>query len=111
MSIERRRSPRVEILDRIHGHVTALDVDLNVRDMSLGGMSLQTPFAFPEGAIHEFKLTLGDGSPVILKGRVVRTREQEAPDGSKVFVLGVEFVEDEAADGENAAGGLMDRLR
>jgi hypothetical protein len=111
MSIERRRSPRVEILDRIHGHVTSLDVPVIVREMSLGGMSLQTTFAFPDGAVHEFRLMLGDGSPVVLRGRVVRCREEAAPDGSTMFVSGVQFLDEEPPEGDSPVGGLMDKIR
>jgi hypothetical protein len=40
MSIERRRSPRVVMLDRVQGRAVSLDVAVTVRDMSLGGMSI-----------------------------------------------------------------------
>ena len=64
MSDDRRRSSRVEIVGRIHGHAVSLDVQVEVKEISLGGMALITPFPFPVGAHHEFLLTLGDGSTV-----------------------------------------------
>jgi hypothetical protein len=90
MHTERRRYPRIEILNRIHGHVTAFDVFVTVRDMSLGGMSLETSFAFPEGASHEFRLTLGDAA-VVINGRILRCREHIRSDGGRVYISGIEF--------------------
>lgn len=94
MSRDRRRSPRVEILGRLHGHAVSLDLPLAVREVSLGGMSMVTAMPFPVGAIHEFSLTLGDGAAVNLNGRVVYSRELSTPDGELRFVSGIEFVTD-----------------
>jgi hypothetical protein len=94
MFIERRRSPRIEILNRIHGHATAFDVFVTLRDMSLGGMSLETAFPFPEGATHEFRLAMGDELAAVVKGRVVRCREHVRSDGGRVYYTGIEFLEE-----------------
>lgn len=103
---ERRRSPRIEILGRISGHVASADAAVTVREMSLGGMSLETPLAFEEGSIQEFRLTLGDGSTTLLRGRVVRCRSHVSPDGVTTFVSGVQFVED-----DSSVGGLIDKIK
>lgn len=99
----------MEILDRIHGHVAALNVGVTVRDMSLNGMSLETTFAFPEGAVHEFGLTLGDGTAAVLRGRIIRCREHIAADGTRSFVSGVQFVDDDPPGA--TAGNLLDKIR
>jgi hypothetical protein len=98
MGSERRRSPRIEMLGRVHGHVTSLDVAVTVREMSLGGMSLETEFAFPEGTVHAFVLTLGDGSAVDLRGRVVRCMEAPRGDGTRRYITGIQFVDEEPTD-------------
>ena len=92
MSRERRRSPRVELLGRLHGHAVSLNLPLLVREVSLGGMSMVTSVPFPVGAIHEFSLTLGDGAAVSLNGRIVYSREMESSEGEPQYVSGVEFV-------------------
>lgn len=105
MGSERRRAPRMAILGRVHGHVASLDVPVTVREMSLGGLSMETGFAFPVGAVHEFRLTLGDGASVELKGRVVYSRETQSPGGT-IFITGVQFVDDDAAVDE-----IIDKIR
>jgi hypothetical protein len=111
MTQERRQSPRIEILGRLHGHIAALDVPITVLDISLGGLSLQASVAFPPGVIHEFKLTLGDGSSSLMRGKVLRSREVRLADGSHAFVTGVRFVADESPEAGGSIGGLIDRMK
>ena len=96
MPNERRRSPRIQILGRVHGYVASLDVSVKVREMSIGGLSMETEFPFPVGAQHDFSLTLGDGASVHLTGQVVYSRELANEDGSKLWVTGVRFTHDES---------------
>jgi hypothetical protein len=107
MGSERRRSPRIELLGRVHGHVDSLGT-VNVREMSLGGMSMETPFPFEVGSRHPFNLTLGDGASVLLTGLVKYSRESTAEDGSRVYVTGVQFVDDETEGASPDA--ILDRL-
>ncbi|MCC7007761.1 MAG: PilZ domain-containing protein [Acidobacteria bacterium] len=94
------------MLDRLHGHVAERDMPLMVRELSLGGMSLETPVALAIGSVHEFRLTLGDGSTVLLRGRVLRSSDV-SPDGAAPrFVSGIQFV----GDDDDSVGGLIDRL-
>jgi len=99
------------MLDRVQGRVVSLDVAVTVRDMSLGGMSIETAFPFPDGARHEFSLTLGDGSTVLLRGRAVRSRTITAEDGSLRYVTGIQFIDDDTDDGAGSVGGFIDKAK
>jgi hypothetical protein len=111
MAIERRRAPRIELLGRMHGQIVSLGVPVTVREISLVGLSLETPFPFPEGAVHEFSLTLGDDSVVQLRGQVVHCRESAGPDGASFFVTGVRFVDEELPDGPSEVEGIIKKIR
>jgi hypothetical protein len=111
MSADRRRSPRIEILGRLHGHIASLDVPVTVREISLGGLSIETSFAFPAGIVHEFRLTLGDGSAVVLRGRVVYSREGSSPDGEPVFVSGVQFIDDEPSSSDSTVDHIIEKIK
>lgn len=102
MGPERRRSPRMEMLGRVHGQAVSLDVPLTVREISLGGMSVEAPVPFPIDAIHEFRLTLGDGSTVLLRARVVYCRPAKGSD-APVYVCGMHFVDDEPVTGQSVS--------
>lgn len=109
MSQERRRSPRIELLGQLHGRVVAYDVSVVVRNVSLGGMSLESAFPFTVGVVHAFRLTLGDDSSVELRGTVLRCVEEKAQDGAKRYLTGVQFVDDQPAE-DPGIGGLMNKL-
>ena len=112
MSKERRRAPRIEVLGRLHGHLVSLDMPVTVREISLVGLSFSAPMPFPIGAEHEFRLTLGDGSVVMLKGRVVRSEDRPSVDGQPpTYVTGVQFAEEEAQAAADAAiSGVVELL-
>jgi hypothetical protein len=110
MSSDRRRAPRIEILGRMQGHVVVpVPVSVTVREISLGGLSMISPVMFPVGAIHEFGLTLGDESTVVLQGRIVYSRPDVGPDGAQVYVTGVQFVDDDPAP--PSVGSLIDKIK
>ena len=74
--------------------MVSLDVPVDVIEMSLGGMSVETSISFPVGAVHTFSLTLGDGSTVELTGTVRHCRNV-APAGAEArYVVGFQFVDD-----------------
>ena len=105
-----RRSPRVEVLGKIQGQIVSLDVPVQVREISLGGMSFETEQSFPSGTVQEFMLTLGDGSGIELTGRIVYSRL--TTDGGRTFyVTGVQFVDEDTPSTGSPVGGLIDRVR
>lgn len=112
MSSDRRRSPRIEILGRLHGQVTSLAVSVTVREISVGGLSMETAFEFPVGVIHDFRLEMGDGSLVDLRGKVLRSRAVRAADGSRLYISGVQFIDDDDDDDDGpTVEDLVDRLK
>ena len=103
---DRRRSPRVEMLGRMQGRTVALGLQVRVREISLGGMSVETAQPLEVGSIHQFSLTLGDGATIQLTGRVLRTA-QVTPEGAEAFfVSGIQFVEDDAD-----VSGIIDKAK
>lgn len=93
---ENRRAPRIELMERIHGHLTSLNVEVHVKEISLGGLQVETPLQFPIGATHDFRLTLGDGSKVMVRARVAHsTKRSDETTGAQSFLTGFEFLEDQ----------------
>jgi hypothetical protein len=109
MSTERRRSPRVEILGRLHGLVVTLDAPVMIREISLGGMSVETTFEFPAGIRQEFQLTLGDGSVVVVVGLVRHSHNTAALGDTPRYVTGLQFVDDDTGD-PDAVSRLMENM-
>ena len=107
MSVERRGAPRYALHGRLHGQIISIETPVVVREMSLTGLSFECAMPFPVGAVHEFHLRLGDDSQVQLRGRIIRTYEEAQRDGTRLYITGVQFVDDEAADD---AGGIIEKL-
>ncbi len=104
---ERRRSPRIEIQGRLDTEVVR---SVTVREISLGGLSFSSEVPFPVGEVHKFRLTLGDGSEVVVRGRVLRSLEKIAEDGSHFFVSGVQFLDEDAQEDPASIGGLINKI-
>jgi hypothetical protein len=104
MHIDRRRAPRVEVLGRVQGQIVSMDAPLTVREVSLHGLSFASSFSFLAGSVHEFRLTLGDGSEVLLRGRITRSDEAAGDDGTSVFITGVH------PSGHGSGGGLAETV-
>ena len=106
---DRRRSARVEVLGKIRGQVVSLDVSVLVREISLGGMSIETPTAFTVGSACDFFLTLGDGAGVELLGKVVYSRAT-IEDGRTFYVSGIQFLDQDERAPETPVGGLIKQV-
>ena len=86
-----RDSRRVELLEALHGEVMVLQPTV-VRQMSRGGMQVETGFMLQLDSLHEFRLTLGD-RPVVVKGRVAHSRISFVDHDAIIYRTGVEFIE------------------
>ena len=105
MSTERRRAPRIELVDPLKGQSTSTQTDVVVSDISLTGLRIESAAPFTVNDVHDFQLTLGDGALVALRGRVVYSRPLTTETESR-YVTGVEFL----ADATDAAEDVIDRL-
>jgi hypothetical protein len=86
LPIERRRSPRVPVTSRC-------GLPPSVRDVSLGGFSIELPDEVSVGSIRDFALNLA-GAEIVLRARVAHVRRESKPDGGTVFIVGVAFLAD-----------------
>lgn len=66
-----------------------------IRQISLGGILVETRFALAVESLHDFRLVLGDPS-VVVKGRVVHSRISEIVHDTVFYQSGIEFVEPSA---------------
>ena len=103
---ERRRAPRVDLVGQLHGQLVAKDVAIDVREISLGGMSFQTAKPFDLGTHHEFLLTLGDGAGVVVLGRIAYCNKSIDREAAAMFIVGIQFLDEDS----NSADGEVDNL-
>ena len=63
-----------------------------VRQMSRGGMLVETGFPLQLDSLHDFRLTLGERS-VVVKGRIAHSRISDVDQDIVTYRTGVEFIE------------------
>ncbi|OFW03130.1 MAG: hypothetical protein A3I61_01095 [Acidobacteria bacterium RIFCSPLOWO2_02_FULL_68_18] len=92
---DKRQAERVPMLGELYGEVMVFQPML-VRDISRGGVTVETRFPLQIDSLHDVRLTLGDRS-VILKGRVVHSHISDVDQDIVVYRTGLEFVEPSSA--------------
>jgi hypothetical protein len=88
---DRRRDLRIDLLADLQGHLITLDEQVGVRQLSLGGMTIETTAPLSPRVVHDFRLGLGELA-VIVKGRVMHSRISVRED-QVTYLSGVQFIE------------------
>jgi c-di-GMP-binding flagellar brake protein YcgR len=63
-----------------------------IRQMSHGGMQVETGFPLQLDSLHDFRLTLGDRS-VVVKGRIAHSRISDVDQDIITYRSGIQFIE------------------
>ena len=88
---DKRDTERVLILGELQGEMMVFQPML-VRDLSKGGVTIETRYPIQIDSLHEIRLTLGNTS-IVVKGRVVHSRIIDVDQDVVMYRTGVEFVE------------------
>jgi hypothetical protein len=91
MSESKRQAERVPMLGELRAEVMVFQPML-VREISRGGVTVETRFPLQIDSLHDLRLTLADTS-VVVKGRVVHSHISEVDQDIVVYRTGFEFVE------------------
>lgn len=91
MSEEKREKERVPILGELQGEVMVFEPML-IKEVSVGGATIETRFPLHLNSLHDVRLTLGDRS-LVIKGRVVHSRISDVDQDIVTYRTGLEFVE------------------
>jgi hypothetical protein len=89
-TLDRRNSPRLEVLGRIRGELHALDMPVTLLNLSDGGFLMQAAVWFTLGGTHEFRFTVTGHPPIVLNARVVHALAASSG-GQLTYVVGLEF--------------------
>jgi len=86
-----RLGPRVPILGHLGGDITVVE-PMAVKELGLGGATIETRFALVIDSLHELRLVLGTRT-VVVKGRVVHSHISDVDTEIVAYQSGIEFVE------------------
>ena len=86
-----RDAERIQILGDLRGEVMVFQ-PMAIREISRGGVQVETAFPLHLDSLHDCRLTLGDRS-VIVKGRVVHCSISDVNQEVVMYRSGIEFIE------------------
>jgi hypothetical protein len=104
---ERRREPRLDVLGELHGQIENLGIPLIVRDLSLGGCSIETHKPLETGSTHFVRIDVYDSLSVTLQARVAHSSRAAGADRPTRYISGLQFLD---AD-RNQVGELLGFMR
>jgi hypothetical protein len=86
-----RDAERIQILGDLRGEVMVFQ-PMAIREISRGGVQVETAFPLHLDSLHDCRLTLGDRS-VVVKGRVVHCSISDVNQEVVMYRSGIEFIE------------------
>jgi hypothetical protein len=89
--MERRAALRVSVLGELHGEAMVFQ-PMAIKEISRGGVQVETAYPLQVDSLHDFRLTLGDRS-LVVKGRVAHCEVSDVMSEGATYRSGVEFVE------------------
>jgi hypothetical protein len=88
---DKRDTHRLQILGELQGEVMVLQ-PMAIKEISRGGVLIETGFPLQIDSLHEFRLTLGEQS-IVVKGRVAHSRISDVEQELVLYRSGIEFIE------------------
>jgi hypothetical protein len=89
---ERRRAPRLQVLDQIEGRLVSLPLQVTLRDMGPLGFSVESALPFSPGASRLFLFTTAGGIQIMIEGAAVYSRPDD--DGDARYITGFSVLMD-----------------
>jgi len=108
-SHDRRRALRLEALNRLHVRLVVQDRPVIVREIGLGGFSIEAPLPFAIGSVHEFEFGIDGTPPVRLTGRTAHCRRLPGAADVAYYIAGFAFA-DQSDVATAAVEELFDRV-
>ena len=88
---DKRGDERVPILGELHGEIMVFQ-PMAIREISVGGASIETRTPLHLNSLHDLRLTLGERS-LVVKGRVVHSHISDVDQDIVTYRSGIEFIE------------------
>src|SRR5262249_46212220 len=88
--IERRKSPRIDVLRRVKGELIPADKQIIIHDLSRTGFAVVSEFVFDSGQQLDFRLTSVDGATVTVTAEAVHSRKLDP--SPNLFLTGFRFI-------------------
>ena len=105
---EMRKSPRLDVRHRLRGHLVTLDRPVVLRDLSLGGFSVESDEPIPVGT-HIVRIQEAERWSVTVTAASRHRRSSDRDDGTIRHVMGFEYG-DQSPETQQTIRVLFERL-
>ncbi len=106
--VELRKSPRIDVRNRLGGHLVTLDRAVRMRDFSLGGFSVESVDPIPVG-VHIVRIQEAGRWSVTVTAASRHRESSDREDGTIRHVMGFEY-SDQSIDTQQTMRILFERL-
>jgi hypothetical protein len=110
LAAERRKHPRYLAAGKLAGHLIEQDMPVRVRDIGLGGFSIETLTPLETGGEHQIRFVSIDEWTAVVTAMVANCRPSCAEDGSPLFVAGLSFLPDDRPDSRRTVETLIEKV-
>ena len=107
---ERRRYPRFGAAEKLAGHLLDQDLPVRVRDIGLGGFSIETVEPLEPGIEHRVRFVSRDDWSTVLAARCANSRASCMDDGSPIYVAGFAFTGDDRPETRRTIQILIEKV-
>jgi hypothetical protein len=108
--VERRKHPRFAATGRLAGHLIEQDLPVRVRDIGLGGFSVETMAPLAAGGEYRVRFISEDDWSTVLPAKLANCRASCAEDGSPLYVAGFSFLDDKAPETKRTVAVLVEKV-
>ena len=105
---DKRNTERVLIVGELRGDMMVFQ-PMQVKDISRGGLTIETLFPLQLNSLHDVRLRLGDSS-IVAKGRVVHSRISSVNQDIVAYRSGLQLV-DPSPSTRHAIKAFLDALK
>jgi hypothetical protein len=107
---ERRQHTRFGAGDRLAGVLIDRDLPVRVRDIGLGGFSIETMTPLEPGVAHRVRFVARDDWSTELPATVANVRPSCAADGTPLYVAGCSFAGGDRPDTRRTVETLIEKV-
>jgi hypothetical protein len=106
---DRRRHPRVSVLNLPDGQALSVQGPFVLRDLSDGGLAIESKVAFANGSRHRFRISGARGLSVAVDAIAMHSMRMMAPGGVMRYMTGFAF-SDQTPDQRERITVLLEEL-
>jgi hypothetical protein len=110
VTINRRRTTRYEVRERLVAYLLKEQLPVRVRDLGTGGFAIETVEPLPVARTYHVRFTATDNTSAVLPAQALHSRPSCSADGAPCFVTGFSFLDGQIGQADRIIRRLIDKV-